>query len=254
MIESSYANLNSAHVSRRPAAEVFLLGQVDFDACLALQRRLVDEAASRAGGQISVLVCEHPPIITIGRDGSPSDVRIRGALLAGQAIELVEVDRGGGTMLHLPGQLAIYPIVPLDWYGWTVGEYLYRFQAGLLRALGELGVQGQLRPARHGIWGQSGQLIAIGVAVTNWITSFGAQFNVVPVLPIFDYIDTDPVEHSPAGSLCQEHRKPVHMTTVRTRVVRAVAEAFGCEQFFVYTGHPLLTHGGRLIHEAANAS
>jgi lipoyl(octanoyl) transferase len=253
MIDSMRNSL-SLLANRRPAAEVFLLGQVDFDACLALQRRLVSDSASRAAGNISLLVCEHPPIITIGRSGSRDDVRVRGALLAGRTIELVEVDRGGGTMLHLPGQLAIYPIVPLDWYGWTVGEYLHRLQAGLLRALGELGITGELRPGRHGIWGRSGQLISVGVAVTDWIAYYGALLNVVPTLPIYDYIDTDPVEHTPAGSICQEHRKPVHMTAVRSRVVRAVVEALGCEQFFAYAGHPLLTHAGRLVHDAALAS
>ena len=82
----------------------------------------------------------------------------------------------------------------------------------------------------------------------------GTLVRIIGEVQLQDYIVTDPVERSPAGSLCQEHRKPDHMTMVRTRIVRSVVEAFGCDQFFVYTGHPLLTHGGRFIHEAAIAS
>lgn len=239
---------------RRRRTEAFLLGQVDFDVYQALQERMVFDACSRADGRISLLLCEHAPIITIGRGGSRADVQLRAVQLAGRQVDLVHVNRGGGTMLHLPGQLAVYPIVPLEWHGWTVGEFVYRFQRGLLTALAQLQIKGRTYPNRHGVWGRSGQLISFGLAVKHWITYYGAVINVAPALPIFRYIDTDTIGSTRAGSLSEEQRRAMRMTSLRSRVVRAVAESFGCDQYHTFTSHPLLPEAAKSLRETARAS
>src|SRR4051812_48755348 len=94
-----------------PAVEVHLLGEVDFDACLALQHRLVYEAGSRRDGQVTVLVCEHPLSITLGRLGSRAHVQLSPPVLKSNGLEVRWVNRGGGALLHAPGQVAVYPIV-----------------------------------------------------------------------------------------------------------------------------------------------
>ena len=126
--------------SLSPALEAFLLGTVDFDVTLQLQQRLVEQAHERGDGQITLLLCEHPTIITIGRGGSPAEVATQCTPVRTGQIEVRWVNRGGGCLLHCPGQLAIYPIVPLRWHGFSVGEFLDRFQAGLLEALDDLNV------------------------------------------------------------------------------------------------------------------
>ena len=102
-----------------PAVETHLLGCVDFDRAAALQERLVDEVADRDDGQIRLLLCEHPPVVTIGRAGSPAEVHYEADPLRQRRIEVRWVKRGGGCLVHLPGQLAVYPIVPLRWHGMT---------------------------------------------------------------------------------------------------------------------------------------
>lgn len=256
MIDSATPNRSDLLDGRRPHASIFLLGTVDFRRCLALQERLVYESCTQASGHIAILICEHPPIITIGRGGSREEIGLRQVQLAGRPVEMARVARGGGTMLHVPGQLAVYPIAPLDWLGWTVGQYLARLQAGMLAALKELSVDARLRPERHGVWGRSGQLVSMGVAVKDWTTLHGAQLNVLPPLHLSRYIETDSVQQTPAGSLYAELRRSVRMAWVRSRVARSVAEAFDCRQYHLYTSHPLLSltsnHG--LPHrEAARA-
>ncbi len=227
---------------RPPSVAVSMLGQIPFERALALQQRLVQDASTTASGQIALLLCEHPPIITIGRGGTREDVRLENVLLAGRQIDIYRVNRGGGTVLHHPGQLAVYPIVPLDRHGWTVGEFLHRFQSGLATALAELKIPAQPRAGRSGLWGQSGQLVSLGVAVKDWVTYYGAQIHVGPALHLHQFVETDPVEQTAVGSLSQELGEAVKMTAVRTRVVRAVTEAFGCELYHIYTDHPLLPH------------
>src|SRR5437867_2374094 len=78
---------------------VHLLGLVDFEACQALQQRLVYESSGRRDGHITLLICEHPTVITIGRQGSRADIRLDARELASRGINLRWVNRGGGTLV-----------------------------------------------------------------------------------------------------------------------------------------------------------
>ncbi|MCA9248657.1 MAG: hypothetical protein KDA42_16140, partial [Planctomycetales bacterium] len=107
--------------SRTQTLQTHLLGHLEYAEFERLQQRLVFDAASRADGRITLLICEHPPIITLGSEARPDDVEPRGVLLAGRGVDAVEARRGGGAMLHAPGQLGVYVIAPLDWYRWSIG-------------------------------------------------------------------------------------------------------------------------------------
>jgi lipoyl(octanoyl) transferase len=225
-----------------PAMEAFFLHRLEFSRCLELQQRLLGEVGRRDDGQIVLLLCEHPDIITIGRGGSSADINRESRIIKSRQIEAIYVNRGGGCLLHCPGQLAIYPLAPLSWHGYTVGDFLERFQAGIIETLDDLGIRGHTRPGRFGIWGRTGQLAALGVAVRNWITYYGAYLNVSPPMGLFRVVESDPLEHSRMSCLMAERRGPVRMTTVRATLVRHLSEIFGCDRYHLFTGHPLLRH------------
>src|SRR5687768_1015952 len=168
---------------------IHLLGTVDFEDSLALQRRLAYDALTRADGRIVVLICEHPPLITIGRSGSRAQVRLTGAELAGRQLELRYISRGGGAILHAPGQLAIYPIAPLDWHGWTIGDYLRKLQQALADLLVEFKVKPVPTPGSLALAGRSGILAALGVSVRQGITMHGAFLNVNPEMRDFGRVE-----------------------------------------------------------------
>ncbi len=249
--------------SPRPALEAFLLGQVDFDVALSLQQRLVEESRRRDDGQVVLLLCEHPPLITVGRGGSPAEVAMQSSLVRNRQIEVRWVNRGGGCLMHSPGQLAIYPIVPLGWHGLSVGEFLRRLQTGIIEALDDLNVPSHAKgteevslrspsiadnaaakPApsasRLGVWGRTGQLAALGIAVRHWTTYYGAYLNVSPPLGLFRLVRSDPSAAAPMSCLVAERCGPVRMTGVRSALVCRLAERFGCDRYHLYTGHPLL--------------
>jgi lipoyl(octanoyl) transferase len=257
-----------------PAMMAYFLDRLPFERCLELQRRLLVEVGDRDDGQIVLLLCEHPNLITIGRGGSPAGIRQDSSALRSREIETIYVNRGGGCLLHCPGQLAIYPIVPLHWHGFTVGEFVERLQAGIIEALDDLNVPTRTAPGRHGVWGRTGQLAAIGVAVRNWVTYFGAYLNVDPSLGLFRLVDVDthqpsplapttswcppinlrsvPGEGSPATQRCVQHtsslmaerRGSIKLTMVRAALVGRLSEAFGCDRYHLFTGHPYLRGEG----------
>jgi len=233
------------------ALEAHLLGEVPFDAVLALQQRLVYEAGGQKGPAISLLLCEHPPVITIGRLGSRAHLRTTTAELASRQIDLRWVNRGGGTLLHSPGQLAVYPVVPLAAHDWTVGEFLGRFRTGLEAVLGDIGVEKHLDRNALALSGRTGQLVSFGLAVKSWITYFGAYINVHPARHLARLVQSDPDDRIPASSLMIERQSPVKMTSVRAAVIARLVESFGTPRYHVYSGHPLLSRSSHRHHESA---
>jgi lipoyl(octanoyl) transferase len=252
-----------------PALNAFLLGQVDFDRALDLQRRLLSECRDRDDGQITLLLCEHPAIITIGRGGSPGEVSTQSGLVRNRQIEIRWVNRGGGCLVHCPGQLAVYPLIPLRWHGFSIGQFLERFHTGIVETLDDLNIPAAGWPENDnahplqrvgGIWGRTGQLAAIGIAVRHWVTYYGAYLNVCPPMGLFRLVEaekgTGPIcAKHPEGRpgkldlspfpprmscLVAERRGPVRMTAVREALIRRLADCFGCDRYHVFTGHPLL--------------
>jgi lipoyl(octanoyl) transferase len=239
------------HEQNGPAVAAYLLGLVEFEACLALQQRLVYETTGRADGHITLLVCEHPATITIGRNGSRADVRFRPTELTSNRLDVRWVNRGGPALFHGPGQLAVYPIVPLDWHRFTVGDYRDRLQAGILAALVEAGIGGQTRTDAAGIWGRSGQLVSLGVAVKSSVSYFGAYINVCPAMQLARKVRSDLVHDAPPSALVVERPQNVRMSGVRERVVRHLSAALGCDRYHVHAGHPLLVRRPQVPRETA---
>src|SRR5262249_10630640 len=164
--------------------DVHLLGTVDFEAALLLQRRLVYEVSGEHDRAV-LLVCEHPPLISVGRQGSHEHIQFDAAELARRGWPVRWVNRGGCCLFHAPGQFAIYPILPLDRFGLGIADYLQRLQGMLYDVALDGGARAELRPGRLGVWAGGRLLAQIGVAVRGWVTYFGAALNVHPALEPF---------------------------------------------------------------------
>src|SRR5262249_1326980 len=103
--------------------QVYMLDTVDFEAMLSLQRRLVFDVSGDRD-QAILLLCEHPPLISVGRQGSRSHIQYDPRDLHVRGWPVRWVNRGGGALLHAPGQLAIYSILPLDRLNLGLEDYL----------------------------------------------------------------------------------------------------------------------------------
>jgi lipoyl(octanoyl) transferase len=224
--------------AREAAVHFHLLGTVDFEDCLSLQRRLAYDAVSRADGRIVVLICEHPRLVTIGRGGSRAHVRLSGGELASRQLQIRYVGRGGGAILHAPGQLAIYPIVPLAWHEVSVGEFLRRLQRALANLLIEFNAKPVSVPGSLGLAGRSGILAALGVSVRHGVTMHGAFLNVNPEMRDFGRVDV--AGGQTMSSLLSHRALPTKMTKVRAALVTHLAEAMGLARYHLHTGHPHL--------------
>lgn len=227
-----------------PALEVHLLGLADFDACQYLQERLATEVALRNDGLGYLLICEHLPIITVGREGSRAHFQCSQEELVSRQIAVRWLNRGGGCVVHVPGQLAAYPIIPLERRALGLAAYRERLEQAVVDTCGELRIPA-CREAQHaGVRCRGGQIAQIGVAVRSWVSTQGIFLNVNPRPDVMRLVRPESGRFS---SLAAERRAPLAMSAVREGLIRRLAERLDYTRYHLYTGHPLLRPVRRVL-------
>ena len=221
------------------ALRVYLLGTVEFEAALALQRALAYEVSGERG-TAALVVCEHPPLITVGRQGGPAQLRCDLDELRARRWRVRWVNRGGGCLLHLPGQMNVYPVLPLDRLGLGVEAYLHRLQRVVVAVLDDFSVKAATRPGRAGVWVGERLIAGVGVAVRDWVAYYGVALNIDPDLTPFRLVQTGPGD-GPMTSLARERHGPLRPALVRERLLEAFADRFGFARTTLFFDHPALS-------------
>jgi lipoyl(octanoyl) transferase len=222
------------------------LGLAEYGAAWELQRRVV--AARKAGGVPDVLLlCEHPHVITLGRNGNVANLRASDHVLGQMGVSFFETNRGGDITYHGPGQLVGYPILNLSEIRRDVGWYVRSIEEALIRASAEFGVLGRRVAGRTGVWvdvpvafaGDQGneakevkdeeKLGAIGVHLSRWVTSHGFAYNVSTDLRYFDLIVPCGIAGKRATSLEKLLGRRVEIKEVVPRIAAHLGGIFGLE-------------------------
>lgn len=225
------------------------LGLVEYVAAWELQRRV---AAARKGGVIPdvLLLCEHPHVITLGRSGKISNLRVPENMLRQMGISLVETNRGGDITYHGPGQLVGYPILNLAEIRRDVGWYVRSLEETMIRATAEFGIASRRVAGRTGVWvdvpefsardeateveeieevKEEEKLGAIGVHLSRWVTSHGFAYNVSTDLRYFDLIVPCGIAGKRATSLEKLLGRRVEIARVAPRVVSHLGDILGLD-------------------------
>ena len=176
------------------------LGRVPFDEALAIQQRVV---AARKAGAIAdtLLLLEHPPVLTLGRNAHRANILASDETLRSKGVTIHEINRGGDVTYHGPGQLIGYPIIDLRGKlpgkrGPHLGpvDYVRLLEEALIRTCGDFGVMTQRICKLTGVWTLGGgsipekKIAAIGVHVSQGVTSHGFALNVTTDLRDFEWI------------------------------------------------------------------
>jgi len=176
------------------------LGRVPYLEALAVQQQVIAARKQNLIGD-TLLLLEHPPVLTLGRNAHRSNVLASDELLAQRGVELHEINRGGDVTYHGPGQLIGYPIIDLRGdlpgkKGPHLGpvDYVRMLEEMLIRTCGNFGVMTQRICKLTGVWTLAGgsirekKVAAIGVHVSQGVTSHGFALNVTTDLRDFDWI------------------------------------------------------------------
>src|ERR1043165_6995758 len=146
--------------------QVYLLGSVDFESVMRLQSLLHFET-TRDRRRAALILCAHPTLTTVGRVGSRKHIHREPEELHLHGWPIRWVNRGGGCMLHMPGQLAIYSVMPIDRMQLGIAEYLQRLNEAIRRTLTDFTVLADVRCDNAGVWVGDRLLAAVGVSVRD---------------------------------------------------------------------------------------
>ncbi len=191
-----------------------------YQPALVEMRQLRD---ARRRGEIpdTLLLVEHPPVVTVGVQGSDGEQLPEG-------IPVVAVERGGKGTYHGPGQLVGYPIVDLGSRGRDVRRFVHDVEEIVVRSLAEVGVRAERVAGRRGVWVDGERKIAsVGIAVEGWVTFHGFALNVDNDLAPFRSFHPCGLPGTVMTSVSQELGRPVATDALRAPVQRAWEATFG---------------------------
>ena len=203
------------------------LGPAEYTSVLDLQHRLVRKRVAGAIGDTLVLV-EHPHVITLGRRGEEANVLHAGA------IPVVRVERGGDVTYHGPGQLVAYPVVSLAARGVDLRRFVRDLEDTATEALARYGILGRHIEKRPGVWvddpvrGER-KIASVGVAVSHWVTYHGIALNVNTDLTNFQRINPCGYGSDIMTSMAEQVRQPVVFEEVKEAFAECFAEQFGAQ-------------------------
>ena len=197
-----------------------------------MQKRMV--AARKAGAIEDVLLlCEHPHVITQGRNGKREHLLASEHVLRQKGVEFHATDRGGDITYHGPGQIVGYPILNLGAIRRDVVWYVRMLEEAMIRATVEFGVAAERVAGKTGIWVKNGsaeeKLGAIGVRISRWVTSHGFAYNVSTDLRYFDLIVPCGIVDRKATSLEKLLGRSVKREEIAPRIAKHLGEVFGLE-------------------------
>jgi lipoyl(octanoyl) transferase len=213
------------------------LGRISYADGLAIQQRVI---AARKAGEIgdTLLMQEHPPVLTLGRNAKRENLLASDELLRAKGVELFEVNRGGDVTYHGPGQLVGYPIIDLRGdlpgkKGPHLGpvDFVRLLEEVLIRTCGEYRVMAQRICGRTGVWTVPNgsipekKVAAIGVHVSQGVTSHGFALNVSPDMRDYQWIVPCGIADREVTSL--ELESPVEPPPTMEAVLNITARNFG---------------------------
>lgn len=208
------------------------LGLIPYAEAYALQKRVV--AARKLDAIEDVLLfCEHPHVITQGRNGKREHLLASESILRQKGVEFFETSRGGDVTYHGPGQIVAYPILNLGAIRRDVVWYVRQLEETMIRATAEFGIVAGREAGKTGVWvgeGKSSEkLAAIGIHISRWVTSHGLAYNVATDLRNFDLIVPCGIADRKPTSLEKLLGRRVDLAEVKPKLAKHLGEIFGLE-------------------------
>jgi len=233
---------------------VLQLGTQEYSTALSLQRKLVNLRKANQIGDV-LLLLEHPPVVTLGRNAHAANIVASPELLAQRGVEVFECDRGGDVTFHGPGQLVGYPIFDLRAFTTPEGErktlgaieFVRKMEESLIRTCADFRVPATRIPKLTGVWTvpasaecEAAKIAAIGIHISRAVTSHGFALNINTDLSFFDLIIPCGLVAKPVTSIAREAGGPVSLDRVAESITRNFGHVFGRQVLWLETLDALL--------------
>jgi lipoate-protein ligase B len=207
---------------------VYQLGTTGYRETHLLQQRL-QLKRREGGGEDSLLLTEHRPVLTLGRSHPEPDLRVSPETVATYGIDIIPTERGGDITYHGPGQLVAYGIVDLKGWEISVLDYVTGLEETVIKVLADWGIQGERKPSARGVWVGDRKIASLGINVRRWVTMHGIALNVDPDMSHFDLINPCGMADVEMTSLSHEMGKQVSISDVAESFRFHFGTAFDCD-------------------------
>jgi lipoyl(octanoyl) transferase len=204
------------------------LGTVDYAAAHRLQKQL---QAKRIAGEVpdTVLLLEHPPVLTMGRSAKEQHIIAQPDALEAQGISVHEVGRGGDVTYHGPGQLVAYPIIDLKPDRRDVRKYMWSLEEAMIRTCKEFGLSATRIGGLNGAWIGDRKVGAVGVRISRWVTMHGLALNANSDLSHYELIVPCGIQDKAVTSISAELGRTIGVPDVADPLARHFAELYDAE-------------------------
>jgi lipoyl(octanoyl) transferase len=204
------------------------LGTVDYAEAHRLQKDLQDR---RIAGEIddTVLLLEHPPVLTLGRSAKTQHVLAPRHELEARGISVHEVGRGGDVTYHGPGQLVAYPIIDLKPNRRDVRKYMWSLEETMIRTCADFGLSASRVEGLNGAWIRDRKIGAVGVRISRWVTMHGLALNSDTDLRHFDLIVPCGIPDKAVTSISAELGRAVRVVDLVEPLARHFADLYDAE-------------------------
>ena len=208
-------------------------GLADYNSILELQLNL---SCQRRNGQIpnTVLLVEHPPVITLGARQSANKLLASPKELEQAHIQLVSIRRGGGSTAHNPGQIVFYPILNLKELDLDINEYVRTLESIGIELLKKFNIDSHRKKGLPGLWVNDKKIASIGVRVSKFITHHGMAVNIHNDLGIFDFIIPCGLDGIEVTSVYKEKKIKYPMEKVKEELAKLLVNYFSTDNLVKY--------------------
>lgn len=208
------------------------LGLIEYQEALSLQYSLVEKCRDEKIPD-TLLLLEHPPVVTLGKRGENSDLLYSEEALAARGVQTAWIDRGGQATYHGPGQLVGYPIINLRHHQRRIKRFVHTLEAVLIRLLDEhYSITAHTEDDYIGVWVENRKIAAIGISIHSAVTMHGFALNVSTDLDFFSLIVPCGIRDSGRGvtSISKEIGREVSVEEVKEKAGPVFSELFGYDE------------------------
>lgn len=206
------------------------LGLVDYMAAQELQTAYHQECVNDPK-RATILTMELHPVVTMGKHAQPQFVLVTENQLFLEGVQFVATDRGGEATAHEPGQLVVYPILPLQTLHLMPKAYIEALEEAVIRTLADFQLIGARDAVNPGVWLDQKKVCALGIRIKDRVSMHGLAFNISNTLKTFSYIVPCGIKGRGVTSVAETTKRNVTVAEVRSRLLTHLAQTLSIRIF-----------------------